>query len=305
MPRHFLFPTPLFGISTASHLLPAYEISFMLRRLAPFVAGAFLCIGCEKTPSSIIDHSTTPPFISQVTISPTEINSDTINIGPTRSPEDILPIPVTVVARARVDATQRLVVRFSVRSSDSLLVVALGELKDDGIDIDQNKGDGFFSGKAKFQIRRVQLGSFLIEVSAELDDGSQSNTWIAPLKIYRGNRPATISNLQAPTSVKLGNDTQVLLLTLKVEDPDGQSDVARVVFNSFKPDGSPSGGNPFSMFDDGLPVHGDEKAGDGTFSLAISLPAGTPPGTYRFEFQAFDRSNEPSNIIVHRITITP
>jgi hypothetical protein len=105
--------------------------------------------------------------------------------------------------------------------------------------------------------------------------------------------------------VKLGNDTQVLLLTLKVEDPDGQSDVARVVFNSFKPDGSPSGGNPFSMFDDGLPVHGDEKAGDGTFSLAISLPAGTPPGTYRFEFQALDRSNEPSNIIVHRITITP
>jgi len=51
-----------------------------------------------------------------------------------------------------------------------------------------------------------------------------------------------------------------LLLSVRANDPDGFNDVTRVIFNSYKPDGSASGGNPFTMYDDGLPAHGDEKA---------------------------------------------
>jgi len=59
------------------------------------------------------------------------------------------------------------------------------------------------------------------------------------------------------------------------------------------------------MYDDGLAAHGDEKAGNGIFSLLVSLPSNTQLGTYRFEFQAYDRSNEPSNVMILRLTVRP
>jgi hypothetical protein len=58
------------------------------------------------------------------------------------------------------------------------------------------------------------------------------------------------------------------------------------------------------MFDDGV-SGGDTVANDGIYSLRVSLPPTTVTGTYRFEFQAVDRSAASSNIIVHRLTVLP
>jgi hypothetical protein len=185
------------------------------------------------------------------------------------------------------------------------MIVSQGALLDDGQGPDQSRGDGLFTAKASFQIRRVQVGKYVVEVNAESPDGFRSNAIISPLVVFRGNHPPTISELVAPDSIKLGNLSQVLLLTARTSDPDGLGDVAKVVFNSYKPDSSASGGNPFVMYDDGLAVHGDEKAGDGIFSLRISLPPNTQTGTYRFEFQAFDRSNDSSTVLIRRITVKP
>ncbi|MDR3668143.1 MAG: hypothetical protein P4L35_14975, partial [Ignavibacteriaceae bacterium] len=60
---------------------------------------------------------------------------------------------------------------------------------------------------------------------------------------------------------------------------------------------------PFYMYDDGRPEHGDAVAGDGIYSLIISLPPGTTKGTYRWEFQAQDREKKTSNIIIHNIVV--
>jgi hypothetical protein len=57
------------------------------------------------------------------------------------------------------------------------------------------------------------------------------------------------------------------------------------------------------MYDDGAASHGDLAAGDGTYSLIITLPSTTQTGTYRFEFQAFDRSNEGSAKVIHQVTV--
>jgi hypothetical protein len=62
------------------------------------------------------------------------------------------------------------------------------------------------------------------------------------------------------------------------------------------------------MFDDGDPNHGDAIAGDGIYSSIVKLPSkqSNPPvplGTFRWEFQAKDRENKTSNIIIHYIVI--
>jgi hypothetical protein len=161
-----------------------------------------------------------------------------------------------------------------------------------------------FAGSLSFEIPRVTVGTFFVSVFAESDDGFQSTASIIPLTIFRGNHPPELSNLQAPDTVKLNNDAQLLGVHVRVLDADGAAAIAKVVFKSFKPDGTPSSGNPFLLFDDGLSNHGDQVSGDGIYSLTITLPPTTPIGTYRFEFQAFDRSGAGSTIVIHTITVT-
>lgn len=143
-----------------------------------------------------------------------------------------------------------------------------------------------------------------VEFVAEGDGGFRSNSIILPLRIVRLNRPPVLSDLQAPDTVTLGSQEQHIRLRVNAVDPDGQEDIQRVFFNSFLPDGRPSSNNPFQLFDNGdLQGNGDETKGDSVYSAIIKLPPNTATGTYRFEFQAFDRLNEGSNIITHRLTV--
>jgi hypothetical protein len=273
-------------------------------RSALIICALLILSSCEKKESGVVDSVGTAPLITQIALSPSLINSDTINVGSNRQPDDVLTITTTLAAHVQASTSLPISVTYTVTSSDSLNIVSSGTLLDDGQVPDLAKGDGLFSGQATFQIRRVQVGTYAVEVIAESDNAYRSNALITPLTVFRGNHAPTISDLVGPDTIKLGNQSQVLLLTVNARDADGLTDVARVVFNSYKPDGSASGGNPFLMYDDGLlDAHGDEKPGDGIFSLLVKLPSNTQLGTYRFEFQAFDRSNEPSNILILRITV--
>ena len=274
------------------------------RRLIPLVVVLLFTVGCEKKTDSIVDSMGLPPILLQADITPSSINSDSINFGGNRNPDDLLTMSTTISARVSASSENPILsVRFSVKSPSSSQSISDGELLDNGAGVDRVKGDSLFSGKASFQIKRVEIGIFKVEISAEARNGFQSSTAVAPLTVYRGNHPPILSSLNAPDTLKLANQTQVLTLSIKASDPDGLSDVARVIFNSYKPDGSASSGNPFQMYDDGTTAHGDVTAGDGTYSLVITLPSTTQTGTYRFEFQAFDRSNESSATVIHRVTV--
>jgi len=256
---------------------------------------------------SVIDSTGIPPTISQVSASPTIINTDSILVGGTKKPEDILSIRVLVFARAThpLGAQEISSVRFTARQEGNTTILATGELSDAGTDPDQVKGDGLYSARASFSIKRADVGAYIIEVGAVDVKGFASNTVMVPVQIIRTNQPPLLSDLQAPDTVRLASQDQLLELRVRASDPNGLDDIQRVVFNSFRPDGSASTGNPFQMFDDGDSNHGDARRGDGIFSLKIILPASTQTGTYRFEFQAFDKSNEGSNVIIHRITVKP
>lgn len=119
------------------------------------------------------------------------------------------------------------------------------------------------------------------------------------------NVPPVIKNVQAPDTLNVPViDTLKIALSVDVSDADGPADLSFVFFNTFRPDGSPSSSNPFQLFDDGNVIaNGDLTKDDGTYSRIIILPPGTSKGKYRFDFQAFDKSDEPSNLISHFMVV--
>ena len=114
------------------------------------------------------------------------------------------------------------------------------------------------------------------------------------------NDPPQILAVVAPDTVSKSGQTD-FLVTAEVRDPQGREDIAKVILNSFRPDGSPASGNPFFLRDDGID---DEEENDGIYSRRFGFDQSNANGTYRFEIQAIDRSGAASNIVIHFITLT-
>ncbi len=141
----------------------------------------------------------------------------------------------------------------------------------------------YYVKNADETLQQVALGSF------KYNNGQEN---IAPV----------ISNLVAPDTVTIGSDTTFIQITLDVEDANGLNDIEFVWFDSFLPNGNPSSQNPIALFDDG--TNGDLVPGDGTYSLIVILPpVGVTRGTFQWEFQAKDRGNKSSNIIIHFLEV--
>ena len=170
---------------------------------------------------------------------------------------------------------------------------------------DTTKGDSTFSNKYPFSQSYLN-GKYTIQYY--LINSNNNTELVAEHNFIYNNNLAdaapVVSNLVAPDTVSLNSGaTTDINLSIQVADSNGLNDINIVFFNSFKPNGDPATGNPFLMYDDGNILHGDAVAGDGIYSLIISLPSGTNKGTYRWEFQARDRGKKTSNIIIHNIVV--
>jgi hypothetical protein len=263
--------------------------------------------GCEKKYNTIVDSLGNAPALSNASFSFSVVNTDTINIAgqSSRSSNDTLTIKgiakVNVVSSA--GEKEIAVVGYSLNNFNSSF--SDGMLHDDGIFPDVKANDTVYTGYVEFQIQRVVVGAFSLDLWSESTSGYISNTVILPLQIVRLNHPPVLSNLVVDSLISLkGIDQNYFQITIAAMDPDGQADIRTVYFNSFKPDGSPSSGNPFYLYDDGdmNGASGDSKAGDGLYSLKVGLPSST--GTYQFKFSAIDRSNDTSNVIIKNIIVT-
>ncbi|HSW55155.1 MAG TPA: hypothetical protein VLH59_08700, partial [Ignavibacteriaceae bacterium] len=118
--------------------------------------------------------------------------------------------------------------------------------------------------------RENPIGNYTVRFFAEGFEGSIKQVALGTFYFKNGqdNLPPFISNLVAPSSVTIGNDTTFIQLTLDVTDPNGLNDVLFVWFDSYLPNGNPSSQNPIALFDDGV-NGGDLTAGDGTYSRIV------------------------------------
>lgn len=276
-------------------LLSDHHKLFKFARYIPLLTVLLYAASCEKQDSAVIDSIGFVPILSSVVINPSSINTDTINVGPERKPEDNLPLSVKTYAILASGAGVKQVKAVNARllREPGLSAIASVELLDDGSGVDSTKGDGVFSGWINFSIKRSEVGNYRVEVSAEGSGGFTSTAIIQTLQILRLNRPPVLSDLRAPDTVRTSMQTS-FLITVRASDPDGLDDIRSVTRTT------PSN-LVLQLNDSG--VNGDAVAGDGIFSELVSLSPPPAPGSYQFRFQAFDRSNAGSNVLLHTITV--
>ena len=246
-----------------------------------------LLLGCEQNYDNLIDTS---PESYQLT-SVVGIK-DSVDL---KVPGDSLFSPRLIfTSQSKINK-----VYFDVYASDNTL------LNSSPVGMDE-VGNKIYEGQFIFK-REYPIGSYNVKFSVTGFDGI--NRQVASSSFYfnngQDNVPPVISNLIMPDSVQLGG---TILYTVEVSDSNGLQDVEFVFYEAYNPDGikvvNSQGISQFPMFDDGnTQENGDATAGDGIFTVVLTFPISAQTGTWRFEFQARDRSKTLSNKIFHNIIV--
>ncbi len=260
---------------------------------------AVVLAGCASD-DSVVD-SVFPgalPHLERLTLSAYEFDTDSIGTGGVKSPDDavVLPFEIAITGVSTTDTGLDRVRCTLTPSGSSQSII-------DTILAFPQAADSLHAELA-MHIRRGDVGVYEVEVTGWDTKDRHLNQLRSTLRVRNGSFAPVLAHLSAPDTVVVPDTGFVLLdFQVTVTDSSGIKDIRRVQFNTFLPDGRPSSSNPFQMFDDGLAVHGDAVAGDGVYSLRVQLPSSTERGRYRFEFQAFDYGNLPSNIIIHFVEV--
>ncbi len=218
--------------------------------------------------------------------------------GSDKSPDDIVTIPLRVSIRMQRNATG---------GGGALLrctVTPDGQRQPIVEETIQGAESGLHTFTIDLELRRGDVGDYTVEVTGEETGETDPAVALANMRVVYGNNPPVIVEVTAPDTVTVQAQPVPVDLSVHVVDPSGPKDIKRVFFNSYRPDGSPSQGNPFTMYDDGnVLLHGDAVAGDGWYSLRVTLPPTTTRGEYDFEFRAIDYSNTTSNVVIHKMIV--
>lgn len=251
-----------------------------------FLGFSLFLVSCEVSHDAVIDSIHQSPNIISASISPKVINTDSINLGPIRLPEEILTIKIAASVKINTPTYSRIhyAVFFDRRSAP----ISEGEFSYSGA-----SADSTFTGEVNFQIQRVFIGNLMLELTPESREGNFGTSFIQTVAIQRLNQAPVLSNLQAPDTVRTSLQ-QSFIITVQANDPDGASDILSVTRQT------PSN-LVLTLNDAG--TNGDAVAGDGIFTETVDLTPPPPPGSYPFQFRALDRSNAASNTINHTVVV--
>ncbi len=264
-----------------------------------------LLSACDNDKYGPYDISLSVPFISQVKLAYYNIDSDTIKTGNQFSLADTITIRNRVSAHiSDKDGWDDLRnVKFIIYQPSTNKPVSQGLLNDYGQEADSIAGDGVFSGLISFQIPRVIVGNFIVELQAEDHSRLQSNIYSTTFRISRMGKPPIIFDLKAPENTTLPTSGEkVILMSVAAFDTNGYNDIKEVYFRSL--DASDPTRKFFLLDNGNIFTSGDSIANDGIFSILVKLPFNMTPKSYRFEFEAKDYTELLSNKILHTLTVT-
>ncbi len=252
------------------------------------IAGFFA--SCEKDDTSVIDPTLTFPKILGVSITPSVYDTNYINgiaWAEVTSEEPVSKVTVTV-------------------KNPNSAEIGIFSLRDDGVAPDTAAGDGKYTGYISFSLPCFLIGTYRGEFVAYNISGLNSalNSQNFNITNSHSTKP-TLSDLISPDSLQRPvTGESIVFLRITASDPDGLCDIENVFFNTIKPDGTPSLGNPFTMYDDGDTLgHCDAIRGDGNYSLCIRIASTNDIGVYTFKFNARDRSDLLSDTLFHTIYV--
>ena len=243
-------------------------------------------IGCEQTFDNIIDAVQNNYQVSLV--SPT----DSITY---REDDSLVTIIIIFTSSSEVSN-----VFCDVFASDN------SKLNSSEIQLfDDNDNNRFFN---EFPLSQFYPnGVYNIKYYVKTADETMQQVAIGNFRYNNGqdNVAPVVSNLVMPDSIQAG---ETILFHVEVSDSNGLNDIEFVFYEAYDPNGvrivNSQGIFQFPMFDDGnTSENGDVTAGDGIFTVILTFPASAQKGTWRFEFQARDRSKLLSNKIIHNIIV--
>ena len=271
---------------------PIFPIPLTVLALA-----GLLCAGCEQASDSVVDAAGEVPVLLSASVAPQTIDTDTIKVGPTRKPDDLLPLHLSASAGLPFPATPGASnhAMYAVTVNENGQPIASGELTAQG-----GSGGGAndtlrFGGNVEITIPRSTVGTLWVSIWGELAGGIRSTESRLPVTVVRLNRPPVLSNLHAPDTVVTSQMT-AFLITVQAADTNGLSDI-KSVFRI-----TPSE-KIYFLNDSG--VNGDAVAADGIYTETVSLVPPPPRGSYLFRFQAVDRLGDSSNVLTHIIVVDP
>ena len=268
-----------------------------------FVFLIFSFFGCQIENDSVISPNIpTAIEISDLNISPNEINTDTIFVNGTKSLADIISLDIKLTFKiSKIIESKDLSAIIFKNSEDNIFASS----NDFEITPSQN-GTYLVSSKINLKFVRSIVGKFYLNLKS-INKNISTNSFLLPIEIKRNNSAPFLSNAILPDSVKLSSEVQIIPIYVTANDSNGISDIASVKINSYRlPDIITIRGT-FDLYDDGgankISGNIDKFPGDGIFSLAIQLPPSTIKAKYRFEFIAVDKSNAASIPLLKEIVI--
>lgn len=255
---------------------------------------AFVFSSCDKIPSGVVDSQIVDYAVTKI-VSPTSVLF-------TPSDSSV----VTSVQFSNYGSIGNVWCKISLLDG-TVIIKDNNTMTDDGKDGDAKAGDGIYTSKFLMS-KNNPSGIYQIEYFVTDNINLPPNNFAkvgSALFTYGNNQnnlPPVISDVGLPASVNRGDS---FLISVKASDPNGLSDLYQVYFKLYRPDGSmvdPGNGlGYFIMFDDGS--HGDQTAGDGTYSLQNYFGQTSQTGSWKFEFQAKDYGGKLSNVLTQNLTV--
>lgn len=254
------------------------------------IAICVLFLSCEKKDSTIIDPVLNFPAISSASITPSTFDTNLVH-------------GVARVVVSSVDPIQKVTVQVTDPANADR---GTFQLLDNGVAPDDTANDGVYSGYVNFSMDCRLRGQYKALFIAQATTSYYSNTITVIFNVIsnQGLKPI-LSNLIAPDSLQRPiSGYNIVFLRVTATDPVGACNIKWVFFNSYKPDGSGSGGNPFAMYDDGDSLnHCDQIVHDGNYSLCIAIDNQAQLGSYTFKFNAQEWSGALSDTLIHHIYV--
>ena len=254
---------------------------------------AFILLGCEKEFDNVIENYN--PDYQVKLVSP----SDSIQYNPVDS---LITIRIAFNSPANIQSVfcDIYAADNAKLNSEPFSLLDNGKIENG----DDLNGDGSFANKFPLS-EFYPNGIYNIKYFVTDKSNSTNQVALGTFKFDNGqtNIAPVISDDIVDPDTAIVAGTTVILTSIKALDQNGLSDIDKVYFVVYKPDGTTNNSQNL-MFDDGnLTDHGDQTAGDGIYSLLIQITSANQKGTYRLEFQAKDRGGKLSNIINHSLLI--
>lgn len=276
------------------------SMKFRTAILAPLSA-ACLFFACKAEDTSVIDttYGTAQPHIAGFALSADALDTGVLPPA-SHAPLDTVAIHVTVHLGLQHDTPADAITaaRLTV-TAPSGAVLQIVTLHNDGVAPDLAAGDSVFSANVTLSILRKQSGTYRFSAQITNRDGNDDSRTAMLDIINSSNHAPVLSALDVPDTVRVPphDSLYVYLFTVKATDAEGLDDVRRVSADVHDAAGKLSGS--LDLYDDGdVALHGDETAGDGTYSRLVRTDSSNTPNTVNtFKFYAIDRAGAVSDTL--------